>query len=565
MKPSFSLTYSQKILLLVLLVLVTFFFNLGALPTDIMETRNMLTAREIVDEGNWMVPTMNGELRLEKPPLPTWVAAAIWSVSPQNLAVQRIAAGVMGCVWTLFLFLFARYLSKREDFPIYTTVVFLTCYNVVLMGRSATWDIYCHAFMMGAIYFLWRALEETGKHWPSFIGAGVLMGLSFLSKGPVSFYALLLPAVVAMLVGGKISLRGKLAPFCVMIIAMLVVGGWWYTYLIVLHPEAVEAVVHKESGSWVNHNVRPWYYYWRFFVEMGAWALLMLSALIVPWWKKHICVRREYLVSIIWSVCALILLSLMPEKKTRYLLPMLAPCSMAVACVLMQVKERAKNDTLALLTFRLTCVVVAVVCFVLPPAYIILKGISGPTVLVGLILIWLLTVIMVRALLRISVGLLVSGVAMVFIVAEIFLLPAIGNSFSNPDAYSISHIRNDRKLNEIPLYYIKKDGIRAELVYAAGRKILPIDLNDSIAVIKAMPCIILTHPQDSLVWPAFVLSCADTVPVGIYDDNKHSRRDSHYNRSLISRLTLIKAKALPAICEPQSVGNSKSKPAKSKH
>ena len=98
------------LLLLVLLAVTTFFVNNSALPTDIMEARNLVTAREIVADGNWMVPTMNGELRLEKPPLPTWVAGAIEWAWSGSLSAQRVAAGVMGCVWTLFMYLFALHL-----------------------------------------------------------------------------------------------------------------------------------------------------------------------------------------------------------------------------------------------------------------------------------------------------------------------------------------------------------------------------------------------------------------------------------------------------------------------
>lgn len=100
----------QHYLLLALLMLITFFANRAALPTDIMEARNLVTAREIVADGNWLVPTMNGEPRLEKPPLPTWVAAAIEKMCPGNLAAQRTAPGLMGCLWTVYLFLLVRYL-----------------------------------------------------------------------------------------------------------------------------------------------------------------------------------------------------------------------------------------------------------------------------------------------------------------------------------------------------------------------------------------------------------------------------------------------------------------------
>lgn len=54
-----------------------FFLGNGAIPTDIMEARHLATAREMVETGNWLVPTMNGELHIEKPPLPAWIAASV--------------------------------------------------------------------------------------------------------------------------------------------------------------------------------------------------------------------------------------------------------------------------------------------------------------------------------------------------------------------------------------------------------------------------------------------------------------------------------------------------------
>ena len=106
-------SHSTTLAILVIFTLVTFFANTGALPTDIMEERNVVTAREMVSDGNWLVPTMNGQLRLEKPPLPTWVAGAIEAVCPNNLGAQRLAAGAMGCLWTWFLFLTARDIDQR--------------------------------------------------------------------------------------------------------------------------------------------------------------------------------------------------------------------------------------------------------------------------------------------------------------------------------------------------------------------------------------------------------------------------------------------------------------------
>ena len=88
----------KAVLLLALLCIVAFFVNNGLLRPDIMETRNLETAREMVEGGDWLIPRMNGEYRLEKPPLPTWFAAAAQLAAPDNLGVQRTMSGLAGCM-----------------------------------------------------------------------------------------------------------------------------------------------------------------------------------------------------------------------------------------------------------------------------------------------------------------------------------------------------------------------------------------------------------------------------------------------------------------------------------
>ena len=55
---------TQRILLLSIVCIITFFVNNQVLVPDIMESRNIITAREMARGGDWIVPTMNGELRL---------------------------------------------------------------------------------------------------------------------------------------------------------------------------------------------------------------------------------------------------------------------------------------------------------------------------------------------------------------------------------------------------------------------------------------------------------------------------------------------------------------------
>ena len=103
-----------------------------------MESRNIITAREMVNEGHWIVPTMNGELRLEKPPLPTWIAAVVEEVIPDSIAAQRAMAGIAATMLLLFFFLLAEKVTRNEQYAFIASLLLLTCYNIILMGRTAS-------------------------------------------------------------------------------------------------------------------------------------------------------------------------------------------------------------------------------------------------------------------------------------------------------------------------------------------------------------------------------------------------------------------------------------------
>ena len=138
-------------LLLVVVFCCAFFVNNEAIFVDIMESRNLITAREMVYDGNWLTPTMNGELRLEKPPLPTWIAAGIEFISPDNIGLQRAVTGMAGVLLAVFLYLLAFRLTRDRLYAFIAVLLLCTSYSIVLMGRTASWDIYCHAFMVVAI------------------------------------------------------------------------------------------------------------------------------------------------------------------------------------------------------------------------------------------------------------------------------------------------------------------------------------------------------------------------------------------------------------------------------
>lgn len=143
---------------ILLICIISFFINNRVVVPDIMEARNMVTAREMVHDGNWLVPTMNGDLRLEKPPLPTWLTAVAEMISPDNLALQRAMAGFAAILLVAFFYLTAVQVMRNKRYAFISTILLCTCYNIILMGRTASWDILLPCIYDGGDLFPYQGI-----------------------------------------------------------------------------------------------------------------------------------------------------------------------------------------------------------------------------------------------------------------------------------------------------------------------------------------------------------------------------------------------------------------------
>lgn len=521
--------------------IITFFVNNSVISPDIMESRNIITAREMVYDGHWMVPTLNGELRLEKPPLPTWLTAVAEMVSPDSVALQRGMAGLAALLMIFYFWRFARRIMHVD--PLIPTLLLCTCYNVILMGRTASWDIYCHAFMMAGIYYWARGLTLPAPAWDPFIAAGFFTGLSIMSKGPVSPYALFLPFLISFIIFYRPSARRKVWPIIVAVLIALAVGSWWYIYIHVAEADALQAVIGKETGSWVNRNVRPWWYYWQFFLEAGVWCVLLLTSMFLPAANGLRRRQRQWLFSLGWMLFSLILLSLLPEKKTRYLFPLLIPAAYLMGCMVAWWREKLRNPERASradrICFRINVWLVAVAVIILPvagwlflvqPGYVPLWGWIVSAVVAAGIAAWL-----IYAGVRYKPVGMVASVTVLFLLAECFAMPSLGNIINNPEMHSIALSRNVPQLKGIPFYYIEGEELRPEIVYAAGRVIRPIS-PDSLPA--HLPVALLTHQPAAECLPPTVLRRVALHPVDTYDDNRRPRTNKRYSPRFIYHVTL---------------------------
>ncbi|WP_133272865.1 ArnT family glycosyltransferase [Hymenobacter radiodurans] len=287
----------------VLLVCVfSFFVHVGAPEVSLMEARNFVAAREMVAGGSWLIPTLNHELRLAKPPLPTWAVAATQQlVAPtNNLALLRLPAAVMATLLVLMFWGLARELTRDAPFESdnpgrtawLSALVLASSLLVIVSGREGQWDIFAYGFVVGALWLLVRGWRSAGQGYGTFSGAGLLLGFSMLSKGPVALYGALLPFVACYLSRLNPEMRGGVRGHWrgTLLAGMvaLVVGGSWPLYILYHVRPAALAVAQTEVTAWGERHVQPLWYYSPFFVYTGVWVVATVAALVVPYAKRRL-------------------------------------------------------------------------------------------------------------------------------------------------------------------------------------------------------------------------------------------------------------------------------------
>ncbi|HWS01102.1 MAG TPA: glycosyltransferase family 39 protein, partial [Prolixibacteraceae bacterium] len=517
------------------LMICTFTIHNGVLPPNIMEARNLVTAREMVTENNWLQPTMNGELRLEKPPLPTWITACSMILSGQdNHSLLRLPSALAAMLLIFFLFRLTKELTEDPLLPWLAAGTASTSFYLFFLARDISWDMFCHSFMLGAIWLLYKGLKNKELRYAPFAGSAVLMGLSFLSKGPVAFYALLLPWILAICLTGKHhNLNFHPKGIALVTLLALALSSIWPVYIFTAFPDYASAIAIQESTAWINREVKPFYHYWSFTAQSGIWVLPATFSLFIPFLGKRPAVKENYLPVVLWTLLSVVLLSIMPEKKERYLFPVLIPLSIATAFYFRAITDifsegkEGKWDRILLLVNGILMILIA---FLIPFAFIYMVRQSGHApefipVFFAFAGFWSIGIFMVRALKQKTA--LHIWLGMVLLVASTTVL-LLGNTpeiiTKNQQYRPYAELRKNPKVAGLPFFFSeKRDNKLIEVIWACGRKIQYPKDPEKKELPGADAFVLLSPKEPAEIFPHELLSGYNIETIGLFDANLHEK------------------------------------------
>lgn len=337
----------EKYPLLSLLIacLGLYFFSLESLQMSIMEARNFVVAREMLTEGNWFLTTMNGLARYEKPPMPPWLMTPFISVfGLENIMAYRLPTSLMASLGVFLMYFFVKDVSKDSRLALMSALILATSFYYIAIRFEAPSDTYTHVFMFAGVYWLYKFFSSENIKVNYLVLAGLATGFSILSKGPVGPYALLLPFLPALFLSHKYSNTGKKVKYIILFLVFAaIIGVSWYVYVRLADPASLIEMARKETGNWSSYNVRPFYHYWSFFTQTGLWSILALTSLMFTYVKRKTEHEKIYKLSLLWVILSLVLLSVIPEKKSRYVVPVLIPLAITTAVYIKYIVENFQD------------------------------------------------------------------------------------------------------------------------------------------------------------------------------------------------------------------------------
>lgn len=309
-----------------LLVMAALIFCWGIWSVPILahnEARRMVVVQEMLKSGNWLVPTLNGEFYLAKPPLLYWLMAATCKLfSSQAEWAMRLPSSLMAvALLGLFLRKAARYLGQGP--ALFGVAILASSESFIEFARTAQIEMLLTFTLSLSVFWFLDYLTSQKKVWLTLSYAA--LGAAILTKGPVALLFFLPPALVFSLVRKDSKTLRGLGSIPGWSVALLVALPW-FVYIFLEHKTLLGHVINEDIADKVAGVTKssPLYTYPLFLVGAFApWILLVFYRPKIQLQKVVAAYEQQYF--LIFALVPVLLMSFVSEKHGKYLLPIF-PC-----------------------------------------------------------------------------------------------------------------------------------------------------------------------------------------------------------------------------------------------
>jgi 4-amino-4-deoxy-L-arabinose transferase-like glycosyltransferase len=323
---------TRAILALWVLSGVLLFAFLGTPPvTRTQEARVLETARQMLgsDAHHWLVPVLNGEPRLKKPPLTYWMTAGAYVISGVSETVGRIPFALAGWLTLGLVYSFANRMFDQKT-ALAGCALLLGSHAFYRQMRLAETDGAATLFLTCAVFCLWRSASDRRARWMHLAAAAT--ALVVLAKGaPGIFVAVFLVGFCLFEKRWDIARRFVTSGA---LLTLVMLAAPWFVYV---HFHEGTDVVWSELQNTAmggDHPGWPWDYIPSMLLAAAPWSELFPLALFdaCRCWRSDPGKRLVLL----WFLAILVPLCINGNKQSHYLLMLTPPMMLLIARTLVE-------------------------------------------------------------------------------------------------------------------------------------------------------------------------------------------------------------------------------------
>lgn len=328
---------SRNVLLLLLFFCIPFFVNIGANSLwDGNEGFYAEPPREMIESGDWLVPTYNYAPRFKKPPFTSWIIGTSYKLLGVSEFSERLPIAFAAVFTILITYWFGRTLNGSGT-GLAAAVILATSLKFMVYSRQFAGDIFLTFFITTALACFARSMLEADsktRKLYTLLAYGAI-GLGILDKGVV---AVVVPfaavGIFIVLVRHWPDLKLLVNPLGYLIV--LLIGAPWYLLMIhkygweffqvnILQETVMRYVSNQLGGRAVD------FYFGIYFAEAFPWSFFIIPVFgyWIRWlrkeWKRISLVEIRaslHLLPLVWFIFVFVFFSLSVGKRAVYIVPL---------------------------------------------------------------------------------------------------------------------------------------------------------------------------------------------------------------------------------------------------
>ncbi|MDE2217412.1 MAG: glycosyltransferase family 39 protein [Planctomycetota bacterium] len=303
-------------------------FYTWAMPLiDPDEPRYAVTARDMVLNGNWIVPYFNGVPRINKPPLFYWAIAISYKIFGINEFGARLPSALAAIGTAMITYLWGKRIWGCKN-GFWAGVVLIASPLFFLISRLCITDMLLTFFVSASFYLFFIEYMETNKSNKRRLFLYFLLGMVFLVKGHVGIILFVLVTIGFLLWIRDFQYLRRLWYFPGFLLFMAIICAWGIPFLVSLGAEQISTLLYQETfGQFVGSfsHPEPFYYFLPvFMIGFFPWSAFAFITFVYVFKKRKsmpIEEKKQVYFFCSWTIITVIFFSISHSKLMTYILP----------------------------------------------------------------------------------------------------------------------------------------------------------------------------------------------------------------------------------------------------